>query len=177
VSPTVGEDDLPPGGAMKLAERFEPMMKYAHGLMARVLNIGLRPLVPAAGYIGDTLFKYLPEGDRKVFETPGVKDMLIGDLALSITQGNGLHAMMQDVALFGRDWGFRLADVGVPVSWWHGDDDWCVPLEHGEWCVAKLPDATFHLRPGDSHLSGYAAADDVIDAVAGYLAEGATAAR
>jgi pimeloyl-ACP methyl ester carboxylesterase len=125
VSPTVGEDDLPEGGAMKLAERFEPMLRRMHGGMASMLNVALRPLIPAAGLIGDTLFKYLPEGDRKVFETPGVKDMLIGDLALSITHGNGLHAMMQDVALFGRDWGFRL---------------------------------------------GYAAADDVIDAIAAYLA-------
>ncbi len=29
--------------------------------------------------------------------------------------------MVDDARLLGRDWGLRLADVKVPVQWWHGD--------------------------------------------------------
>ena len=35
-----------------------------------------------------------------------------------------------------------LADVTVPVRWWHGDEDHIVPFRHGQHLVARLPDAT-----------------------------------
>ena len=36
--------------------------------------------------------------------------------------------LLDDARLFGRDWGFRLADVAVPVQWWHGDADSIIGL-------------------------------------------------
>jgi pimeloyl-ACP methyl ester carboxylesterase len=88
--------------------------------------------------------------------------MFLDDLNRSILAGGGLHSVAQDARLFGRDWGFRLSDIKVPVHWWHGDSDTIVPLRHGEHVVSRLPNASLTVRPGDSHLSGYAAADDVI---------------
>jgi len=73
-----------------------------------------------------------------------------------------LGALAHDVALFGRPWGFELADVRAPVRWWHGDADTFVPLAHAEATVAKLPDCELHIRPGESHLGGFAAADEVL---------------
>jgi pimeloyl-ACP methyl ester carboxylesterase len=168
VAPAVG-DDAPGGSVTVLAVRFQQPLRWSHKALASSLNVALKPLIPLGGHLGDTLFRFLPEGDRRVFETPGVKDMMIGDLARSITDGHGLHAAIRDAMLFGRHWGFALADVSVPVHWWHGDEDWIVPLEHGQWVVDLLPHAEFHLRPGDSHLSGYAAADEVIETALGYF--------
>ena len=35
---------------------------------------------------------------------------------------------MADFVLFGRDWGFSLKDIRVPVRFWHGDADGIGPL-------------------------------------------------
>jgi len=81
----------------------------------------------------------------------------------------GPYAVLQDIVLFGRGWGFHLKEVDVPVHWWHGDEDIIVPMEDGRHAAALLPRATFHERPGDSHLSGYAASEEVIEAVAAFF--------
>jgi pimeloyl-ACP methyl ester carboxylesterase len=64
--------------------------------------------------------------------------------------------------LFGRDWGFRLADVKVPVRWWHGDADSIVSFSDAERAATRLPDAELILMPEESHLVGFAAADEVL---------------
>jgi pimeloyl-ACP methyl ester carboxylesterase len=67
-----------------------------------------------------------------------------------------------DVVLFGRHWGFDLADVRIPVHWWHGDADHIIPMAHGRHVVDRLPDAQFSTRPGESHLGTLAAAEEVL---------------
>ena len=56
-------------------------------------------------------------------------------------------AMVDDARLLGRDWGFRLADVKVPVRWWHGDADNFVPLGAAEHAVSRLAHGV-PLQPG-----------------------------
>src|SRR4029077_14306494 len=85
--------------------------------------------------------------------------MFLDDLS---DTGGRLRAPVDDVILFTRDWGFRLRDVKPPVKWWHGDADHIVPLAHGEHCVERLPDAELFIRPGESHLGGFAAAAEVL---------------
>src|SRR6478752_941963 len=67
-----------------------------------------------------------------------------------------------DVVVFARDWGFRLADVKVPVRWWHGDHDHIVPFAHGQHVVSKLPDAELYHLPGESHLAGLGVAEEIL---------------
>jgi len=55
--------------------------------------------------------------------------------------------------------------VKMPVKWWHGDADHIVPLAHGEHCVRLLPDAELFVRPGESHLGGFGAAEEVLETV------------
>jgi pimeloyl-ACP methyl ester carboxylesterase len=78
---------------------------------------------------------------------------------------------LADLLLFTRDWGFRLADVKVPVHWWHGDDDHIVPMRHGEHCAALLPDATFTIAEGESHLGGLAVSPEVVTQLVGIALE------
>ena len=60
--------------------------------------------------------------------------------------------------------GFRLgpADLQVPVHWWHGDADHIVPFEHGVHTVGRLPDAELHVLPGESHLGGLGAGEEIL---------------
>ena len=73
-----------------------------------------------------------------------------------------MSAPVYDLLLFTRPWGFSLSDIKVPVRWWHGDADSLVPLAHAEAAVARIADCELQIRPGESHLGGFAAADEVL---------------
>jgi pimeloyl-ACP methyl ester carboxylesterase len=48
------------------------------------------------------------------------------------------------------------------VRWWHGDADPIVPLDAARAAASHLPKAELVLRPKESHLGGFAAADEVL---------------
>jgi pimeloyl-ACP methyl ester carboxylesterase len=50
------------------------------------------------------------------------------------------------------DWGFDLAEIQVPVKVWHGRQDHFVPVQHGEWLAANIPNAETEISD-DGHLS------------------------
>ena len=77
----------------------------------------------------------------------------------------GLRAPVYDAVLFGREWGFSVRDVKVPVEWWHGDADHIIPFRHGEHMVTLLPDARLHVQPGESHLGGLGEAEAVLSSL------------
>jgi pimeloyl-ACP methyl ester carboxylesterase len=104
--------------------------------------------------------RFSPEGDRLVFARPEIQAMLLDDL---LTGGRpGLRAPVYDVLLFGRDWGFSVRDIQVPIHWWHGNADHIVPLSHGRHVVGLLPNAQFYERPGESHMGTLGAAEDIL---------------
>ncbi|HEV7853037.1 MAG TPA: alpha/beta hydrolase, partial [Mycobacterium sp.] len=49
-----------------------------------------------------------------------------------------------------------------PVRWWHGDADNIVPLRDAQAAIDLLPDAELVLRREESHLGGFATADEVL---------------
>jgi pimeloyl-ACP methyl ester carboxylesterase len=138
-------------------------------LMVSVGGIALwgavRALGPAGNLAYDTYAKLMPVGDREVFASEGMREMFIGDLRHGGRKQ--FRAALHDATLFGRDWGFRLADVSVPVRWWHGDADPIVPLAAAEAASGMLRDVEFVVRPGESHLGGFAAAHEVLEVLDG----------
>lgn len=170
VCPLVGPDaDGSSGrGIVELTNTFHVLLEPLRPLLPPVLRSLFFPILPL-GKPGLKLYASIaPKGDQVVFEDPGIQAMFLDDLAHAITVG-GLGAIAGDIALFGADWGFRVADVTPPVRWWHGDADNFVDLADAERTVALLPDVELHLRPEESHLGGFAAADDVLAAMATYL--------
>ena len=93
--------------------------------------------------------------------------MFLDDLVTALRSGFG--AIADDAALFGRHWGFHLDEVVAPVRWWHGDADNIVPLPDAVAAAERLPDVELHVRPGESHLGGFAVSDEVLEAMATYL--------
>jgi pimeloyl-ACP methyl ester carboxylesterase len=104
--------------------------------------------------------KLMPEGDQRVFADPEIEAMFIRDLVAA--NRHGFRGLFNDVVLFGRDWGFRPADVDVPVRWWHGDADSLVSLEHARHATSRLPDCELVVRPGESHLGGFGITHEVL---------------
>lgn len=162
VVPAVGPEAVP-GGLVSLATRMAPVLPVMSVPLTVTLNALVRLAKPFGPQVLGAYARISPEGDRKVFARPEIKAMFLDDLVGNSRRG--LRAPVFDVLLFTRDWGFRLRDVRVPVRWWHGDADHIVPLAHGRAAVKLLPDAELFVRPGESHLGGFAAAEEVLQTV------------
>jgi pimeloyl-ACP methyl ester carboxylesterase len=124
------------------------------------LTVAIRLAKPLAGRALDLYASVQPEGDKRLLGRPEFRAMFVDDLL------NGCRkqvcAPLSDLLLFARDWGFRLADVAVPVLWFHGDADHIVPFTHGARMVERLPDATLTAMPGESHLGGLGLTEDIL---------------
>ena len=164
VCPVTGPDAAE-GGIVALSSRFNSILgtlRVPLGEAVR-LAIGLMGPVSHPAYMG--FARIMPEGDQRVFADPEVEAMFVRDLVSA--NRHQFRGLFNDVVLFGREWGFRLHDVDVPVRWWHGDADSLVPLAHARHVTDLLPDCELLVRPEESHLGGFGITADVL----GWLSE------
>jgi pimeloyl-ACP methyl ester carboxylesterase len=166
VVPAVGPDAVATG-TIDLARRYAPLLHRLRRPLAETVNAMVLPLVPFAHYACRAYASAIPEGDRRVLHDPEMEGMFVDDLIL-LMRGR-FQAIVDDARLFGRDWGFRLAEVAAPVRWWHGDADNIVPLRDAQAAVELLPNAELVLRHAESHLGGFATADEVLTFLRSHL--------
>jgi pimeloyl-ACP methyl ester carboxylesterase len=159
VAPTKGPDAIS-GGLVALAPYAAPVLSVARIPLGLLLAQAIRLVRPIAGPILDGYAAVQPRGDKELLARPEFRAMFLDDLL----NGSRFHfgAVLSDIILFTRDWGFAAADVQVPVHWWHGDSDHIIPHAHGEHLAQRLPEATFTTIPGESHLGGLGVATDVL---------------
>ena len=159
VAPTQGPDAIS-GGLVALAPYAAPVLSLTRIPLGIVLAQGIRLVRPIAGPILDGYAAVQPRGDKELLARPEFRAMFLDDLL----NGSRFHfgAVLSDIILFTRPWGFEAADVQVPVHWWHGDSDHIVPHAHGAHLAARLPHARFTTIDGESHLGGLGAATDVL---------------
>lgn len=159
VAPTKGPEAIG-GGLVALGSRLAPVVSLTHVPASVALSTAIRVAKPLASPGLDLYARFSPAGDRALLRRPEFKAMFLDDLLNGSRRQ--LSAPLADVMLFTRDWGFRVADVTVPVRWWHGDADHIVPFAHGEHVVGLLPDAELHVLEGESHLGGLGAAEHIL---------------
>ena len=103
-----------------------------------------------------------PEELIDVFKTllgPADRAALTGGLATWMleTGKNGMRdgydGWFDDDVAFAHPWGFDVGEIERPVLILHGDDDRFVPVSHGHWLAARIPDAETRIYPGDGHLT------------------------
>ena len=140
-----------------------PVLSVLREPLAHGLWLTSRSLRPVASQAFDLYVRMSPEGDRRIFADPAMKEMFLDDLL----QGSRrqLYAPVYDLVLFTRPWGFSLRDLMVPIVFYHGDVDNIVPLSHGKHLAALVAGSQLSVREGKSHLGGFDAAADVIDAL------------
>ena len=163
VAPTVGEE-TPGGGIVDLTRRFVHPLNFARLGLAAGLTVLFRALRPF-GHQGAALYAAIgPEGDKIAFASPGMEEMFLDDLNHAASK-NGLAAATADIVLFGRSWGFSVAEISVPIRFWHGDADHIVPLSHAQHLCDLVPDAELRVRPGESHLGTLVDGDEAVRTV------------
>ncbi len=163
--PAVGPEATD-GGATDAARRFNLVLTQLRRPLAVLSTVLLAPLIPFAHYAYRGYARMWPEDDQRVLNDPEVEAIFVDDM-VNAFRGRCL-AMVDDARLLGRDWGFRLADVKVPVRWWHGESDHVVPLAGVEAAISRLQDAELTVR-SESHLGGFAKIDEVLEHIRGYL--------
>ena len=166
VTPSVGPDATATG-PIGLARRTAPILSGLRRPLATMVAGGLLPIVPFGHYAYRAFSGLMPPADQRVFADDEIQAMFIDDLA--VTSRGRFQALVDDARLFGRDWGFRLADVKVPVRWWHGDADPIVSFDDAKGAAARLPEAELVLRPGESHLGGFATVDEILGFIRSFL--------
>ena len=160
VAPTKGPDAIR-GGLVEIAPYTAPVLSLTRVPLGYVLAATIRLIRPLAGSAIDTYAALQPRGDKELLARPEFRAMFLDDLL----HGSRFHvgAPLADIILFTRPWGFELADVEVPVRWWHGDNDHIIPHAHGVHMAARLPDAQFETIRGESHLGGLGVATEVLE--------------
>lgn len=158
VAPTVGPDRIR-GGLVGVLRGFAPLLVPTYEPVGRGLQLFVRCSRPLQSPLFEVFKALFPEGDRRVFSQPDMKEMFIEDIVVGARQYAA--APILDLIQFSRDWGFRLADINVPVRIWQGDADRIVPAEHAEHLAARLPDTQLRICPDESHLGVMAAAEEI----------------
>jgi pimeloyl-ACP methyl ester carboxylesterase len=97
------------------------------------------------------LSRFYAEADRSALQDPRLyRIMMESSRAALLADAN---AVRWDGNLYTADWGFNLADIRFPVRFWHGDDDWNIPIALAEKAAARIPGARFKVCPRDGHFS------------------------
>jgi pimeloyl-ACP methyl ester carboxylesterase len=128
--------------------------------LGRVIRLAAPIAAPAID-----VFFWLEWGDRKdMADKPGCKTQLIADLVDAARRG-GIRAPLDDLALFGRHWGFELNEVAVPITFFGGTSDVIVPYMHAERQAKRVPGAQLRTVQGTGHFAGYTRVPEVFDAI------------
>jgi pimeloyl-ACP methyl ester carboxylesterase len=159
VAPTTGPDAIR-GGLVEIAPYAAPLLSLTRVPLSYVLAGAIRLIRPLAGPAIDAYAALQPRGDKELLARPEFRAMFLDDLLHGARFQVG--APLADIILFTRPWGFELAEVKVPVRWWHGDSDHIIPHAHGVHVASRLPDVRFETVHGESHLGGLGVATEVL---------------
>ena len=118
---------------------------------ARTMGFGLwlaRRLPP--GTLTKAMAKGAPDADKELLARDDVRDLLLSSTR-SMGWRDGRPAAME-MQLYGRPWGFDLAEVTSPVQLWHGGADNRAPISAARFVADRLPDGRLTEIADAGHL-------------------------
>ena len=113
----------------------------------------------------ELMVKQMPEADVAIVRRPEVRALFVLDAARS-SQTTAM-AVVQDLELLARDWGFELGQITVPVHLWQGDADLNVPPNHARLQHEAIPGSVLHEFSGEGHLMGMDHIGDILKTLKG----------
>ena len=66
---------------------------------------------------------------------------------------HGTRGASWDLVLVARPWGFRLEEIQIPTSLWHGEVDTTIPIALAHAVARAIPNCQATFVPGEGHLS------------------------
>ena len=128
-------------------------------LLARRAPFVLRLLLGMMGGIAQgerekemaQLKKRVPPADYAVFAVPGRLEAFGQTMRECLRQG--AKGAAWDLGLYVREFGFRLNEIGMPLTLFHGEQDSNAPLAMVRRAVAQLPTTRLITYQSEAHLS------------------------
>jgi pimeloyl-ACP methyl ester carboxylesterase len=127
-----------------LARWAQPVLRFLLGLMGGV-STGERDKEL------EQLKKRMPVEDYAAFAEPGRLEAFGEMMSESLRQGP--RGAAWDLGLYVRDFGFRLDDIRMPLTLFHGKRDTNAPIAMVHRAVAELPSAKLVAYDNEAHLS------------------------
>lgn len=97
--------------------------------------------------------KILPAVDHAAMAQPD--RMAINQQVIGEVMKQGFKGPVRDMRLYVREWDFDPAEIQIPLTLFHGEQDRNVPLELVQRMMSNLPDAQLLTYPEDGHISIY----------------------
>jgi pimeloyl-ACP methyl ester carboxylesterase len=97
------------------------------------------------------LQKRVPPEDYAAFAVPARLEAFGRTMHESMRQGT--RGAAYDLGLFVREFGFRLDEIRMPLTWFHGERDTNAPIAMVRRAVAELPTARLVTVENEAHLS------------------------
>lgn len=165
VAPTHGHE-APEGGLTRKALQAERLLTRLNRPLGNALSRLILSLHPYADPIMDALVKYVPGHETEMLGRPDLRAMFVEDLLLGSSAG--MHAIVHDIILFARPWGFNLGDIDAPIHFWQGSADPMVPLEHARTMAGHIPGAGVTVCHNEGHLTGLDYTSDALGFIRGH---------
>ena len=109
--------------------------------------------------VAERVLAAFPASAVEVMERdPAVHRMMVEDFVEAFAGGGS--GWLDDARALRSPWGFDLAEVTVPVSLFHGEDDEFVPVLQAQRLATELPNAVVSIRAGAGHMDLIADAFD-----------------
>lgn len=94
-----------------------------------------------------------PPADQALIAGPEFRAMYLANFAEAYRQGP--DAFADEVILCAKPWGFDLAEIRVPVQFWHGELDNSTPLGMSKGVAERIPGSRLTIPCGQGHLFIY----------------------
>lgn len=133
---------------LKLDHRLSPLSPA----LLRLMALYLKMMPPALATMPNRWL--LPRPDRRIFADPDARAML--GISLREAYRQGPYGVLHDGRAIAAPWGFdwRAAAKGVPIRFWHGDEDGTIPLPFAQWATEEMGLADqLKILPGEGHFS------------------------
>ncbi len=105
-----------------------------------------------------------PAADRALTESAeGLTELTLEAFLDSVRMGP--KGAAQEMAIFGRPWGFSLSDISTPVQVWHGTEDVNVPIAIARGICKEISGAKAFIFNGEGHVVGYTHADEIMQQI------------
>jgi pimeloyl-ACP methyl ester carboxylesterase len=93
----------------------------------------------------------MPAVDQEIMQNPRI-GKVFSDLMEEAVH-SGYKGVAWDATLLARAWGFRLEEILMPVSLWHGEMDMNVPIAMGRRVANLIPECNARYYPNEGHFS------------------------
>jgi pimeloyl-ACP methyl ester carboxylesterase len=147
---------VPPQSGPDAYRTLHPIMpffgvaRHAPGVLRLALR-GAQTRTLGRTHFSQLFYALVGRRDGEALRLHGVQAMIFASLRETFRQGP--EGAAADARAIASPWGFRLRDIAMPVTFWHGTEDRVVPPGGTLHMASRMPQARVRWLRGEGHYS------------------------